>query len=69
MSTKAEIVLEQLRSLSPEEQREIVQSWQQQPENAQTSQPQTWRHGRGLLAGSGLLDALLADRTKERARG
>jgi len=67
MSTKAEAVLEQLKSLSSEEQREVLQSLRQ-PGKTSASQRQRLRHGRGLLAGSGLLDALLADRAKERAR-
>lgn len=69
MSTKAEAVLEQIRALSPEEQREVMESWRQPAENNVTDRRQRLRQGRGLLAGSGLLEALLADRAKERARG
>lgn len=68
MSTKAEAVLEQIRALSPKEQREIVETLSQTAGNTITAQRQSVRHGRGLLAGSGLLEALLADRAKERTR-
>ena len=69
MSTKAEAVLEQIRALSPEDQREVMESWRQPAGSRVTDRRQRLRQGRGLLAGSGLLEALLADRAKERARG
>ena len=68
MSTKAETVLEQIRALSPEEQREVMESWRQPAGSSVTDRRQKLRQGRGLLASSGSLEALLADRAKARAR-
>lgn len=67
MSTKAQAILEEIKALSPEERREILESLRQ-PEDTVRSQRENLRQGRGLFAGSGLLEDLLAERAKERAR-
>ncbi len=72
MSTKAQAILEQFETLPPAEQREVLRGLQQSSvtDNKRlAARRESIRRGRGLLAGSGLLEALLADRAKERARG
>lgn len=71
MSKNAQTVLEQIMALPPEEQQEVLaqltamearrQAWEEQ--KARLRQMQA-RH-----AGSGLLNRLLEERAKERARG
>ncbi len=68
MSTKAHTVLEQIRSLPPAEQREVLEALER-PQAPAAQNRESHRRGRGLFAGSGLLEALLAERAKERARG
>ena len=68
MSTKAQSVLEQIRSLPPSEQRELREALER-PQVPAARKRESHRRGRGLFAGSGLLEALLAERAKERARG
>lgn len=71
MSTKAQAILEEIKALPPQERREVLLGLQQSSmtdDERQAAQRAFIRHGRGLLAGSGLLEALLADRAKERAR-
>ena len=71
MSTAAREIIERIKSLSPEEQQTVCQEiariaesrreWETQREKLRAMQA---RH-----AGSGLLNRLLDERTKERARG
>jgi len=71
MSTKAQAVLEQIKALLPDEQREVCdgvrelearrRSWEEQKAKLHEMQN---RH-----AGRGLLNRLLEERAKERARG
>ena len=71
MSTKAQAILEEIKALPPQEQREVLVGLQQSSvtdDEQQAAGRESIRHGRGLFAGSGLLEALLADRAKERAR-
>jgi hypothetical protein len=68
MSKKAQIVLDQIRSLPLAEQREVLEALER-PQAPAAQKCESHRRGRGLFAGSGLLEALLAERAKERARG
>ena len=71
MSTKAQAILEEIKALPPQEQREVLRELQKSSvtDDEQHAAPrESIRRGRGLFAGSGLLEALLADRAKERAR-
>jgi len=71
MSTKAQAILEEIKALSPQEQRDVLRELQRSGATGDEPQPagrESIRRGRGLFAGSGLLEALLADRAKERAR-
>ena len=70
MSTKAQAILEEIKALPPEERREVLRELQQSrrtDDERPATRRESIRRGRGLLAGSGLLEALLADRAKERA--
>jgi len=68
MSTKAQTVLDQIRNLPLAEQREVLEALER-PQAALAPKRGSHRRGRGLFAGSGLLEALLVERAKERARG
>jgi len=71
MSTKAQAILEEIKALPVAERREVLVELQQSSvtdDEQRAVQRESIRRGRGLLAGSGLLEALLADRAKERAR-
>ena len=71
MSTKAQAILEGFKTLPPEERHEVLRKLQQSSvtdDERPAARRESIRRGRGLLAGSGLLEALLADRAKERAR-
>jgi len=71
MSTKAQAILEQFETLPPWEQRVMLRALQQAATTGDprpAAQRESIRRGRGMFAGSGLLEALLADRAKERAR-
>ena len=71
MSTKAQAILEEIKALPPEERREVLRELQQSrrtDDERHATRRESIRRGRGLLVGSGLLEALLADRAKERAR-
>lgn len=68
MSKNAQTVLDQLRSLPLAEQREVVEALER-PQAPAARKCESRRRGRGLFAGSGLLEALLAERAKERTRG
>lgn len=71
MSTRALAVLEEFKALPPDEQREMLRELQQATTTGDERGPAqrtSIQRGRGMFAGSGLLDALLADRAKERAR-
>ena len=71
MSTKAQAILEGFKTLPPEERLEVLRELQQSSETddeQRVTRRESIRRGRGLFAGSGLLEALLADRAKERAR-
>ena len=71
MSTKAQAILDEIRTLPPQEQRAVLRELQQArvtDDEQLAARRESVRHGRGLFAGSGLLEALLADRAKERAR-
>ncbi len=68
MSTKAQAVLEQIRSLPPDEQREVLEALER-PKAPAARKREPHHRGRGLFAGSGLLEALRAERAKERSRG
>ena len=71
MSTKAQAILEEIRALPPQEQREMLRELQQSAtlgDQRRAAQKAAIRRGRGMFAGSGLLTALLADRAKERVR-
>ena len=71
MSTKAQAILDEIKALPVEERREVLRKLQQSGAAEDERQPAgkaSIRRGRGLFAGSGLLEALLADRAKERAR-
>ena len=71
MSTKAQAILEEIQGLPPDEREEVLdevlrlrermRQWEQQKARLHEMQS---RH-----AGSGLLNRLLAERAKERARG
>jgi len=61
-------MLEQIRSLPPSEQQELREALER-PQAPAARKRESHRQGRGLFAGSGLLEALLAERAKERARG
>ena len=75
MSTKAQAILDEIKALPPEDREQVVdeairlrtgaQEWERQ--KSKLREMQSRQTGRGLFAGSGLLDALLADRAKERA--
>ena len=71
MSTKAQAILEEIKALPLPEQGEVLRELQQSSvtgDERQAAPRESIRRGRGLFAGSGLLEALLADRAKERAR-
>jgi hypothetical protein len=68
MSKNAQTVLDEIRSLPLAEQREVLEALERPPAPAAPKR-ESHRRGRGLFAGSGLLEALLAERAKERARG
>jgi hypothetical protein len=71
MSTKAQAILEEFKALPVEERREVLVELQRSSvtdDVQRAAQRASIRRGRGLFAGSGLLEALLADRAKERAR-
>ncbi len=71
MSTKAQAILDEIKALPPQERREVLVGLQQSSvtdDERPAARRASIRRGRGLLAGSGLLEALLADRAKERAR-
>ena len=71
MSTKALAVLEEFKALPPDEQREMLRELQPATttgDQRRAAQRASIRRGRGMFAGSDLLEALLADRAKERAR-
>jgi len=66
MSKNAQAVLEAIKALPPTERRDVLEALQRTPALAPVK-GKTMRHGRGMFAGSGLLEALLAERAKERA--
>ena len=69
MSTKAQAILDEIRALAPQDRFEVLRELQQPGVTAadqRVSRQKAIRHGRGMFAGSGLLEALLADRVKER---
>ena len=71
MNTKAQAILEEIKALPPQEQREMLRELQQSTatgDQRRAAQRASIRRGRGMFAGSGLLETLLADRAKERAR-
>ena len=71
MNTKAQAILEEIKALPPQEQREMLRELQQSTatgDQRRAAQRESIRRGRGMFAGSGLLETLLADRAKERAR-
>ena len=71
MSTRAQAILDEIKALPPQEQREVLRELQQSSaddDQQRAARRESIRRGRGLFAGSGLLEALLADRAKERAR-
>ena len=71
VSTKAQAILEEIKALPPQEQREMLRELQQATtasDQGRAAQSASIRRGRGMFAGSGLLEALLTDRAKERAR-
>ena len=67
MSTNAQTIVEQIRVLPPDEQREILEALQR-PRAPGKVKHASKRRGRGLFKDSGLLEALLAERAKERVR-
>ena len=72
MSTRAQAILEEIKALPAQERLEVLRGLQQSSgtdDEQRAARRESIRHGRGLLAGGGLLEALLADRAKERARG
>ena len=68
MSTKTQALLEEIKALSLKERHEILESLRETGDRAE-KHDESIRHGRGLFAGTGLLKALLDERSKERARG
>jgi hypothetical protein len=71
MSKSAQGVLEQIRALPPDEQRELYEqiAQLQSRQRAWEEQRTKLREMQARHAGSGLLNRLLAERAKERARG
>jgi hypothetical protein len=71
MSTQAEAILDQFKSLPPEEQRNVwgrLQEWiAAAPKTPRAEDP--IRTARGMFAGSRLTEALLASRAEDRRRG
>lgn len=70
MSTKAQAILEEIKALPPQERRKVLVELQHSSltdDERQAARRASIRRGRGLFAGSGLLEALLADRAKDRA--
>jgi hypothetical protein len=71
MSTAAQAILEEFRSLPATEQREVsrqILHWLDQTA-VQPPVADPIRTARGMFAGAGLTDALLASRAEERRRG
>ncbi len=71
MSTKAQAILEELENLSPEERREVCKEiLQLQERQRQWEEQKAKLHDmQSRHAGQGLLNLLLEERAKERARG
>jgi hypothetical protein len=71
MSSKAESVWTGFRELSPQEQQEVFQQMMRWRTEATSPQPASdpIRSARGLFAGSGLNESLLASRAEDRHRG
>ncbi len=66
MSTKAHAILDEIKLLPPDEQREV---YTEVFALAKAAQWAALKRLRGASKGEGLLAKLLADRAKERARG
>ena len=71
MSTRSQSILEQIKSLPPEEQREVCDGVAQfqSRQRAWEEQKAKLREMQSRHAGGGLLKRLLEERAKERARG
>ncbi len=72
MSTKAQAILDEIKALPPQGRREVLLGLQQSSmtdDERPAVRRESIQRGRGLFAGGGLLEALLVDRAKERARG
>jgi hypothetical protein len=71
MSTQAEAILDQFKTLPPEEQQTVwgtLREWMIATPPARGVEDPI-RSARGMFAGSRLTDALLASRAEERRRG
>lgn len=71
MSTKAEVILDQLKTLPRDEQQAVLDALRQRDvrQLAWEDQAATLRGMQARHAGRGLLTRLLEERAKERARG
>ena len=71
MSTTAQAIMVQFEALPPSEQRELCRALEQRvaPNTPPAPAQDPIRSARGMFAGSGLLEALLASRAEERRRG
>ena len=71
MSTKAQTILEQIRALSPEDREQVVDEVIRLREGTREWERQKakLREMQSKHAGRGLLNRLLEERAKERARG
>jgi hypothetical protein len=71
MSTKAEAILNELKTLPPEEQQALFDALREREARHRTwgSQAAALRDMQSLHSGRGLLNRLLEERARERARG
>jgi len=71
MSEKAQAICEQIKALPPEEQQEVLAQLNaiQVRRHAWEEQKTRLRQMQARYAGSGMLNRLLEDRARERARG
>jgi Arc/MetJ-type ribon-helix-helix transcriptional regulator len=71
MSTKAQAILEEIKALPPDEQEQVRDGIRQLEERQRQweAQKTKLREMQARHAGSGLLNRLLEERAKERARG
>ena len=71
MSTKAQMVLEEIKALPPQEFQAVWQQIQRwgSSRRADTAADDPIRSARGMFTGSRLTEALLASRVEDRRRG